>query len=388
MKSRISRMQGWASKTYFMKMIWKVFLGLMIIVNLLSCKDDDPVTPSDPNVSVKFEGDITLTENSGEKEIIISFSKAAHRDGNIKITVVTDAASAFHTAPAASNGVFELPVMKGDASASFSLTPTDNSIVEAPRIVEFEIKDVSDGFAIGNKQSLIVTIVDDKLLNNKAKSYETLGGGWRSKKTYVYGESGRIAKVLWETETPALRTGTDAYFYATNGLIEKITTHPGHEEIFIQQNGRIIRSEKFEYGVKKSYNLYDYDEAGNVGAQANFHLQNDGSFKQAFTFIYLYFDDGNIYKQLTYIPAENGGDGELISTRTYDDYSDKVNPFPTFEVIPGIAGQPNLPGSYRLEENGSNLSYIFTYNYREDGQPTQRNTAGPGSPEVTTYQYY
>ncbi len=482
-----------------------MFVVLMVIINVWACKDDDTVTPTEPEVTVKFGVDFALPENSDEKEVVLSFSKPARQAGKIKISLSTATPAAFQITPAVINGFIELMVEEGDAAASFHIKPVDNDIVEADRVVELDITTVSDGFKIGNKPAMTITItddqnfttvnfaspegilhesndegltvsmplstpapqsgkvivqiadlpagtiftnpgintngkidiafaagaeavtfkvapIDDTLLKghktirfsiestegpvvkgerlsfdlslmddellNKAKSYEQIGGSWRSKKTYEYDEAGRIVKIHWETHTPMPRTGTDTYTYAANGLIEKVTTYPDHEEVYIQENGKIVRSERFDEGVKKEYNLFEYDAAGNVGLQVNFLLQPEGGYKHEFTFVYLYFEDGNIFKQLVYTPGLNGEDDVLISTRTYDDYKAKINPFPGFEVIPGIGGQPNLPGSFREEGNGADLFYLLHYNYREDGLPIQRTTQGPGTPEVTTYEYY
>ncbi|GJM31529.1 MAG: hypothetical protein DHS20C18_05300 [Saprospiraceae bacterium] len=376
-----------------MKTLLKMIIGLLILVNMMACKKDDTdVIPIETDVQVQFGLDVVLMENAEPKEISISFSKKAKKDGLIKVAVNTDTPMAFHTEPAVSNGLLELPITKGDQSASFTITPVNNQIQDENRTIIFELSSVTEGFIIGTKKSFTLTITDDdnNELPGRAKSYETIGGGWRNKKTYLYDEAGRIDKILWETETPGLRTGTDTYEYGLNGLIERVNTDPDHDEYFIQENGKIVRSERYKNGIKVEYNEFDYDAAGNVGAQAQYFLQPSGEFNHAFTYVNLYYANGNIHKQLIYTPS---GDPEeedlLIRIKTYDGYSDKLNPFPTFEVIPGINGQPNLPGIFRDQNNGIDYVYHFSYEYRSDGLPIRRTITGNvGSPEVTTYTYY
>lgn len=149
-----------------------------------------------------------------------------------------------------------------------------------------------------------------------------------------------------------------------------------------------MRSEKIINGQKTAYSEYDYDSDGNIGAQALYNRQASGEYKLSLLFVYLYFTDGNLYKQLTFIPIAGSEEHQLISTRTYEGYSNVLNPFPAIEIVPGVVAQRTLPASYRLEENGADLLYQFSYQYRADGLPARRATSGAGQAEMTTYQYY
>lgn len=229
----------------------------------------------------------------------------------------------------------------------------------------------------------------DNRATPKPKSYVTHGGGWSSKKTYEYDETGRINKVHWVTETPFLRQGTDTYYYDASGQVERINRYSGRDDYYYYENGRIIRSETIQDGVLKSYSEYDYDPAGNVGAQALYHRNPyTGEMAQSYIFIYLYFNDGNIYKQLTYLPASGAEEPELHSTRTYDNYTDTLNPFPMIEILPNAVAQKHLPGTFRIEENGVDLQYRLSYEFDENGVLVKRVTTGPGGTEATVYEYY
>lgn len=496
-----------------MKRIPHLLVAFMALASLFSCQKDDDITTPTPGtpgsttpVAVKFGENVSIPENGGAVQITLQFSKPAFRDGSLEVEMMTDVPEAFQTVPAAVNDFIEISVSKGSSSAVFSLTPTDNIVLDEERSVTFELTDVSEGFSIGTKSEFVVTLVDDEApvsvifpesslslpeneqngltvsfelsapapaagkviveidempaesyfttepafnangqltieipagataggfkiiptdngmlkgdrkvvfsiadtegaivkgnqlsleltvlddeLFFKAKSYETGGGGWSSKESYEYDEYGRVHKVHWENRTPGLRQGTYTYYYAENGLIERVNHYEGRDEYFYQENGRIVRSEEIHDGELKSYSLYDYDPAGNLGAQALYQRNiYTGELFNSKIFVYLYFNDGNIYKQLIYSPTEDPEEPELISTRTFDNYTNKLNPFP-IRFIPGIAAQLHLPGSYRMEENGANLLYNFSYEFNENGLPVRRTTTGSLGAEVTVYQYY
>jgi hypothetical protein len=58
------------------------------------------------------------------------------------------------------------------------------------------------------------------------------------------------------------------------------------------------------------------------------------------------------------------------------------------EILPNINSQPNLPGSYQVEENGHNILYQFTYVFDENGNPTRRTATSSAGSEVASYEYY
>lgn len=104
--------------------------------------------------------------------------------------------------------------------------------------------------------------------------------------------------------------------------------------------------------------------------------------------VYLHRQDGNIYKQLTYSPMEGSEEYNLLSTKTFEDYSNKANPFSMVEILPNQNTQPNLPLSYRVEENGFDIIYQFRYEFDATGKPTKRIATSSIGTEVVTYEYY
>ncbi|MCB0597874.1 MAG: hypothetical protein H6557_03305 [Lewinellaceae bacterium] len=319
--------------------------------------------------------------------VAILLSAPAPAEGKVSVQLNNLAEAALFTTQPALNaaGRLELSVPVGATSTSFTIKPA-NANWDGNKNVVFSITDTQGGIIKGNGLSLELALID-AATTALPKSYETVGGNWRYKRTYEYDGGGRVKKVHWEQETPFFSQGTDTYFYAQNGLIERVNYRAGKDEYFYQENGRIVRSEEIANGVMTAYKEYDYDAAGNVGASDTYYRQPDGTYAKSLIFVYLYQAEGNIYKQLTYIPTAGSGEPSLNSTRTFEGYSNIASPFPMIEIIPGVIAQPNLPASYRVEENGADLLYHFSYDFREDGLPVRRHTSGAGS-EVTTYEYY
>lgn len=378
-----------------MKNTWKFIIGAFMAASVFSCEKDQfglehPIgKPIGKPVKANFENPGgALYENDADGATVnILFSAPVKESGTVIIQLEGQPGAApFTTEPAIdASGRLELEVAVGATSAGFALLPVNDAVGNGNQTAVFSIIGAEGGIVKGNKLSYELSVMDDELLA-RAKSYQTYAGNWRVKRTYAYGASGKVAKVNWEKATPALTTGTEAYTYAGNGLIERVNYYPDNDEYFFQENGRIIRSEKIVNGLKTAYSEYDYDPAGNVGSKALYNRQSSGEFALSFVFVYLYYEDGNLYKQLTYYPIAGGEELELISTRTYEGYGDKANLFP-LELIPGIAAQRTLPTSFRLEEHGMELEYKFSYEFREDGLPVKRHTSGAGS-EVTEYEYY
>jgi hypothetical protein len=105
-------------------------------------------------------------------------------------------------------------------------------------------------------------------------------------------------------------------------------------------------------------------------------------------FVYLYHLDHNVYKVLGYSVSDESDDPVLISTKTFDHYYDVENPFPMVDILPGQKAQNKLPSSYRVEENGHDIVYGFTYQYSGEGRPLTRTATSSSGQEVAYYEYY
>ena len=354
--------------------------------------DDDTAgnTPAKSIVNfVLMDGKISEKNHEGQA-FTIRFSRPLATNGSLEITVESPNAlygTHFTTRPASVNGKIVLNPAIGKDAASITILPVNNSVINGDMDINLTIINAGGSIQKGTLLTQPVQIADDELAN-KPKGYITSGGGWGLKKIYEYNETGKVKRVHIESSTPATSARIETYFYNTAGQIVKINTHPQIDVVFTWANGRIIKSETIDHGIMDKYTLFDYDNFGNVSGAANYYKQPNGQFKLGSLMGYLYFADGNLYKSLYYIPREGSEEHTLISTRTYEGYIGAENPFPMVEIIPGVKTQHKLPSSYRMEENGTDLRYNFTYEFRPDGLVSKRIANGGQGGETATYLYY
>lgn len=282
-------------------------------------------------------------------------------------------------------GLIHLKVAKGDRKLQFKLRVEDDQLLRGHQKLSFRLATSDGSWLGGGGQQLVVKVIDDEL-RNKPRSWESLGGGWSSKNTYEYDEQGRISKVHWENRSPGLRQGTYTYYYAANGLVERINRYPNVDDYFTHENGRILRSKTIRDGVMKSYTNYEYDLAGKVIGAVQYYLQPSGEYKMSMRYHYTYHPSGNLHQRLHYTPDAGGG-FSLVEKHSYEDYTRTANPFLLMELVPNLQSQAQMPASYSLDAHGMSLSYNFRYDTNREGLPVTRYTSGSAN-EVARYTYY
>ncbi|MBL6447757.1 hypothetical protein JMN32_15670 [Fulvivirga sp. 29W222] len=382
-----------------MKTIFKIHTGLLVLAGMFACNEDDSLvdTPQgspETAVTVKFSKDITADEGSGTVDIKVLLDKEATRSGTIYLSVPAGIEKYLQTKTV--DGKILLLLTKGQLVSQFSMTIVDDNVHSGNLSHTFQIVEATEGFVIGDKNQITISINDNDSepsdpaeLVGLPKSYETFAGSWRSKKTYEYSSAGQVSKVYWETETPALRSGTETYYYNTNNQIVRVSSTLGFDTYFYYENDRVTRSEKVENQMIEAYSLYDYDPAGHLGGMVTYHLQENGKYSEGLTHIYLFYDNKNLYKHQVYTKDAHSEDYILLSTKTYDSYiMTHDNPFPMTEVIPGVKMQPNLPTIYRIEEGGVDISYSMSYKFHPDGYVTERTTTSSSGGEITYYEWH
>jgi hypothetical protein len=348
----------------------------------------DDETPAQVNFTLNAGA---IRENNGEgSTVIINLSQNATANGLVHVSVESDDAAYgahFATEPALINGKISLPVIVGVSHVQFKVIPVNDELYNKSRTIAYTITDVEGGVVKG--QSLVheLKITDDELTGT-GKGYEIFAGNWRYKRNYAYDESGRLLTVHFEQNTPGYSEGTHSYFYDAGGKVTKVVESPVRETIFLWEEDRIVKTEEYTNNVLTKYTLFGYDAVGNVGESALYHRQPDGQYKMSFLFVYLYKKDGNLFKQLVHTPIDGSEDYNLIATRTYDNYLDVENPFPMVEILPNHSTQPKLPSSYRVEENGHDILYQFSYEFSEDGKPVKRTATSSSGSETAYYEYY
>ncbi|GAA4320104.1 hypothetical protein GCM10023115_46930 [Pontixanthobacter gangjinensis] len=366
----------------FYKFIWGAVV--LFLVSACASDDDRPDPGDDPNLlisKVRFEKDLSIIENAGETEIKLLLEPAARTSGEIKVRLQVPDEINLGTNPGMIDNYISLQIEKGAASASFKVIPENDELLKGHQEFSITFGPMSSGFRKSEEgQEMLLSIIDDEL-DGKPKSFA--GGG--IKVEYKYSQNGKISRVTnkyshgYEDHT--------TYHYNSSGTILE-TIHQATSAViknkYYWEEDKLVRSEEFIGEEMRAYSLYDYDEAGNIGSKVVYLKNDQGDFKENFVYVYLYFDTGNFYKQIIYLKVDTEEEYALISSRSYENYLDKPNLFPVNQVVPGIMTQHNLPGLYRLEENGVDFSFEFTYEYNEKGYAVKRVTDG----EVITYEYY
>lgn len=347
----------------------------------------DDESPS--RINFALERASAMESSSTGSVVTLELSHALPGDGQIEIDFSGNQGvygTDFTTYPEAENNTLVLPVHAGDAAVSFVINPKNDALFNADRKINFTIKSVSSVFEKGSRSSHEFTITDDEL-GGRAKSYVTGGGGgWSSKRQVYYALDGSIERVAWETTTPGQTGGEYQYIYNDAGAIEKVIVSSVTYIKYIRENGRIVKAEEYDNGELDQYTLYGYDHMGNIGEAAIHDRQSDGSFVFSLHFVFLYYNDGNLYKKMAYNP-NRGGEPVLILVDTYEHYVDGVNPFP-MEIIHGQPIQNKLPGTYRHDIGTEVHDYSFSYQFLEGGRPSSRTATGPNVNETTHYEYY
>lgn len=356
---------------------------------IVTIQDDDSPAAAQSIANFIQHNETMSESNSETMEYKISLSQAVAADSKIIIDVNAAATDRFVTNPQTVNGKITLLATAGTSELSFTLNAINNAVLTGHTEIVFSIHTTEGAIVKGTQLSQKLTINDDELAG-KLKSYETTAESGE-RRTYEYDSKGRIAKVLRETLAPHNpTTTTDTYFYDEQDRVVKINKHLGRDLVYNWVNNRIERVDVFQDNVLIQYANYSYDVNGNADGVEPFYKQQDGSFKRGIFSVHLYFTDGNIYKTLTYNDVPGSDEPALISTRTYDNYLDIAAPVTMVEILPSVTTQKNLAGTYRIEtpEQGIDLTYSLTYEFRPDGKPSKRTASAPGDTQITQYNYY
>lgn len=358
-------------------------LAIMVMVGIISCKEEDtkPTPEKLVPVTVEFGEDIIVLENNGLREIVLEFDNPSQGEGEISLSVQSATLDGIDISDMDDSGNIDLFVEKGAISTTITVEIIDNILADEERVYTIKIDKVSEAFEIGSKKVLSLKVIDDEMYG-KLKSFSSTQGIVSNSRSIEYDEFGRIYKVNWENKSIHYQSGTDTYLYE-NGQLSAIHYNEMLYENYFWDNNKVVKSERFQNGVKQTYYTYSYDEAGNIGEKLTYTLQQDGSYKVAVVFNYSYNADGNIKKIITYVPE---GDGfKWISTRTYGDYINKPNSYP-YEVVSTVRAQNKLPGFLKVETETTNTQSTYTYEFDDKGHPAMRVTSETG--EIAEYQHY
>lgn len=346
------------------------------------------VVDDESPVKVNFMINMGSTrENATQSSpVMILLSGMAPTAGTIEINFIPSQLTYgvhFITEPAAQNGKIVIPVSTGELATNFKVIPINNQLVNGDHQIQFILSRATGGVTLGPGHLHVFTITDDEIMS-LARGYQNQSGNYSHKREYTYNEDGSINEVRWESNTPNFRSGSFTYEYDELGRVQREVHNDGLLKVYTWKDDRIVKSEDIRNDEVKRYVIYGYDAAGRVGEMVLYDRQKvSDPFVVTFTRAYLYHADGNLFKEFLM-----AGDGvTVISTAVYDGYLPAPNPFPAVEILPNLSVQPNLPGSYKLNDGMSSLNYQFSYEFRADGLPVKRTVSGAAQ-ENSTYHYY
>ena len=355
----------------------------------LTIKDDENAEALESIVNF-IDNPLTVWEEAGTAITYqLHLSEPAAANSSIGILINSSTAvygTHLQTLPETTDGKLLLLISKGQKVASFQVVVNDNEEIGGELSVDFSITETTGSLTKGTLTSQRLIVRDDEL-KGFARGYETVSGNDIRKEFYEYDSKGRRSRLHWQTYTPFLREGIDAYNYDNNDRLLSIDKSSGKSIHYTWTNDRIVKAEARSNNLLTEYAEYDYDENGNVSGSARYFRQQDNTYKRGLVNVYLYFTDGNIYKTLTYAQS---GDEEpvLVSTRTYEAYTTLDNPFPMVEILPNIKSQTLLAGQYRVEEAGTEISYNLTYVFNDEGRPEKRIASSIHGTQTAVYFYY
>lgn len=353
-------------------------------------KEDDSASPAFSLANFDSNQQTISEDGEGIQVYKILFTPAVTASSNVVIGITTDNAATFTTNPVSVNSTVTLHAPVGTTELSFTMAAINNSDFNGDTKVEFTILSTDGSVVKGTQLKQDLTITDDEL-KGMLKAYETSSGDGTEKRTYEYNSKGQVAKIRIERNAPHNPTTlTETYFYDEQDRLVKVNLWLGRDIIYSWNNNRIERADVYQDGVLIQYANYAYDAQGNVAGVEPFYKQQDGIFRRGLFSIYLYFTDGNVYKALTYNDSQNSDEPVLVTTRTYDQYTNVSAPISMVEILPNVKAQKHLAGSYRMQNHSIDLDmlYSITYEFRPDGKPSKRIASAPGDTQTVVYHYY
>ena len=138
------------------------YLSLFMGLSLACSSDEEPLTPTTLPVTVEFPADLHVMEESADHEIFINLDRPATANGSIFIELKSGYDIPFETTPSMIDREMEIEIKKGDTRASFFLKPNENAQLEGNKDLVFELVEGSQGFLLGDKKLLKVTIIEDE----------------------------------------------------------------------------------------------------------------------------------------------------------------------------------------------------------------------------------
>ncbi|MTI19750.1 hypothetical protein E1176_01820 [Fulvivirga sp. RKSG066] len=144
-----------------MKTIWKYCIGIIVMLSIVACEDDETVNPISKDVEINFSPIKEIAENGEKVPVALVFSEKTAISGQVEVRISSSFEPAFTTSPAAENGLITLDINANTDSVSFFINPVNNDVIDPDRTIDLEIAKVSEGFETGEKHKASLKVLDD-----------------------------------------------------------------------------------------------------------------------------------------------------------------------------------------------------------------------------------
>lgn len=144
------------------KLIFTLFIMGFII--LQSCKkDDDGIAPVDIDFN---NASISIAEDAGAQTVTINFSQASPIAGTLTVTTGGTATYGddYTTSIDGSSGTFDIEIAQGATSATFTITPVNDTNDEGNETATFTLSSSEGLLNIGSSATATVTLTDTLIL--------------------------------------------------------------------------------------------------------------------------------------------------------------------------------------------------------------------------------
>ncbi len=383
-----------------------MIFAITVMAGLIACNEDEAGQLSP--VVAQFQGDVSISENSGANKIALVFDKAAVQDGQAIIELSSAFEAAFYLDNEVVEGKITLDIEEGDTAAFIVVTPVDDEKLEDSKTLLLSIDELSDGFLMGQLKDIEITILDDE-----APARISFAEGLVEIKENSTG--GRVILLTMPTPAPAPGKVTIAFDQSIENLVSSDLTFTneiavidipfgarqatffvggidntllhGHKSVELTitnvegalqigdlktMNLKVLDDELI--GKPKSYEttgggwfyskMYEYDEKGRL-EKIHWEKRTPGTSRGTQTFSYdeqgnlvRITDYENIYEVFTY---ENG---RLVKSENFKD--DVVKSYHLYDY--DDAGYLGGMASFYRQPNGEYIKdLVFIYLNHEDG---------------------
>jgi hypothetical protein len=136
---------------------------ILALMGLFSCSEEIEQPAPAAKAILQFENEqLQLQENGAEQEVTVTLHKPASQEG--LLTIELDTVSARYKTDATLVGrKFELAIARGQQKVRFKILPSNNQTADGNLNVKISIASVTDGFVIGAKKVLRLSLLDDDI---------------------------------------------------------------------------------------------------------------------------------------------------------------------------------------------------------------------------------